>query len=410
MKKVSFYIIIGLVLAAIVVLLFLSNNEPERQFDPRVTLRKKDKLPYGTFIAFENLKHLFPLASIKVNKKEPAYWDSLSVEDSGQALIIISPQFFANEHEMRRMINFAEHGNDVFISAMIIDDDVKELLKCNVSYLDLPSIYYGTQGKGDSLVVSLSKPPFRHSFNYSYPGQRLDSRFITIDASITTTLGSSVDGQPNFIHFKTGKGNVFLHLAPLAFSNFFLLKRKNISYYENALSVISPNVKTVVWDEYYLGKRSGYGDDQEKKSNWFNSFMRHRGLREALLTAMGLLLLFVLFEMRRKQRYIPMMSKPRNDSMDFVKTIGRLYFEKGDHHNLARKMGAYFLEHVRNKYKLPTGNLDEEFIKKLQFKSGVPEPELREIVTFIQTINHNAIGNRQLADFYKKLEAFYLKA
>ena len=409
MRKFIPYIIIVLVLAAMSILLFTGNNERERLFDQRVTLRKKDKIPYGTFIAFENLKHLFPFASIKVNKKEPAYWDSLSVEDSGQALIIISPQFFANEHEMRRMISFAEHGNDVFISAMVIDNDVKNLLKCTASYLDLTGTYFGKQVGGDSLVVSLSKPPFRNSYNYSYPGHRLDSRFIKIDTEITTTMGSSGDGQPNFIHFKIGKGNVFVHLAPLAFSNFFLLKRKNIDYYENVLSVISPYVKKVVWDEYYLGKRNEY-DNKEKKSNWFNSFMRYRGLREALLTAMGLLLLFVLFEMRRKQRYIPVMSKPRNDSMDFVKTIGRLYFEKGDHHNLARKMSSYFLEYVRNKYKLQTGNLDDEFVKKLQFKTGVPETELQEIITFIRAINQNAIGNRQLAAFYKQLEAFYLKA
>ena len=409
MRKVIPYIVLGLVVAAIMMLLFTGSNERERLFDQRVTLRKKDKLPYGTFIAFENLKHLFPFASIKVNRKEPAYWDSLSVEDSGQALIIISPQFFANEHEMRRMISFAEHGNDVFISAMVIDNDVKDLLKCSASYLDLSSTYFGKQGTGDSLVISLSKPPFKNSYNYSYPGQRLDSRFIKIDPEITTTMGRSEDGQPNFIHFKIGNGNVFVHLAPLAFSNFFLLKRKNIDYYENALSVISPTVKKVVWDEYYLSKRNEY-EDKDKKSNWFNSFMRHRGLREALLTAMGLLLLFVLFEMRRKQRYIPVMSKPRNDSMDFVKTIGRLYFEKGDHHNLARKMSSYFLEYVRNKYKLQTGNLDDEFIKKLQFKAGIPETELQDLISFIRTINHNAIGNRQLADFYKKLEAFYLKA
>ena len=73
-------------------------------------------------------------------------------------------------------------------------------------------------------------------------------------------------------------------------------------------------------------------------------------------------------------------------------------------------MSSYFLEYVRNKYKLQTGNLDDEFIKKLQFKTGIPETELQDLISFIRTINHNAIGNRQLADFYKKLEAFYLKA
>ena len=36
-------------------------------------------------------------------------------------------------------------------------------------------------------------------------------------------------------------------------------------------------------------------------------------------------------------------------------------------------MTAYFLEHVRNQYKLPTGILNEEFITSLKFKSGADE-------------------------------------
>ena len=71
--------------------------------------------------------------------------------------------------------------------------------------------------------------------------------------------------------------------------------------------------------------------------------------------------------MRRKQRYIPVVAKPKNDSLDFVKTIGRLYYDKGDHKNLSRKMGAFFLEHVRSRYKLPTGTLNEEFINNSYF-------------------------------------------
>jgi hypothetical protein len=94
-----------------------------------------------------------------------------------------------------------------------------------------------------------------------------------------------------------------------------------------------------------------------------------------------------------------------------VKTIGRLYYDKGDHKNLCRKMGSYFLEHVRMKYKLPTGTLDEEFLKNLQYKSGVEESEIRSIVSFIKHLNEPvAINNKQLSDFHKQLESFYKKA
>ncbi len=97
--------------------------------------------------------------------------------------------------------------------------------------------------------------------------------------------------------------------------------------------------------------------------------------------------------------------------MDFVKTIGRLYYDKGDHKNLCRKMAAYFLEHVRNRYKLPTGTLDENFISQLRFKTGADEQEIRGIVAFIKYLDDApVIKTEALSDFHKQLESFYKKA
>ena len=223
-------------------------------------------------------------------------------------------------------------------------------------------------------------------------------------------MGEDDLGRPNFIRLQAGKGNLYIHLAPLAFTNYFLLKNENIKYYEKALSVIGPDTRKIIWDEYYLNKKM-FNEDSEKKKGWFSVLSRYPALKAALLTAIFTLLLYVLLEMRRKQRYIPVVKKPRNDSMDFVKTIGRLYFDKGDHKNLCRKMSAYFLEHVRNKYKLLTSTLDEEFVKKLQYKSGAEEYEVRGIVSFIKYAeNAPAISDKQLTDFHKQLESFYKKA
>jgi hypothetical protein len=124
-----------------------------------------------------------------------------------------------------------------------------------------------------------------------------------------------------------------------------------------------------------------------------------------------LLLLFVLMEMRRKQRYIPFVKPPKNDSLDFVKTIGRLYYDKGDHKNLCRKMAAYFLEHVRAVYKIPTNLLDDKFIRTLQYKSDATEFEIRSIVSFIKFMDDGGmVGKGQLISFHQELESFYKKA
>lgn len=394
--------------AAIVALILTGNNRKEKQLDERITLRKQDKIPYGTYVAYKGLQHLFPKASIHTNRSEPGYWDSLSNYESGQALVIITGKFNADEGEMKKLISFVEKGNDVFISARTISYSAGDILDCQVNTSDISSYYEEEITIKDSLNLTLSHPPFKKESSYSYPGRKLDASFSEIDENTTEVLGMNDLSLPNFIRLRAGKGNLFIHLAPMAFTNYFLLHKSNIGYYDKALSVINPQATKVVWDEYYLNKR--FLDENNAKKGWFNVLSRYPGLKAALLTAILTLLLYVLLEMRRKQRAIPVVTKPANDSMDFVKTIGRLYFDKGDHKNLCRKMSAYFMEHVRNKYKLLTGSLDEEFMKKLQYKSGAEEQEVREIVSFIKYLDDaQAISHKQLTHFHKQLELFYKK-
>lgn len=414
MKKAIPYILASIILGAATLLIFLSDDD-KRVLNERLSFRKKEKIPYGTYVAFDALRSLFPSASISTTTASPGDWDSLSNYGEGQALIIVSPYFYADEFEMKKLVRFIENGNDVFISAAIVSEDAKEILNCGISYLDLYDLYDNRSIEEDTLEVSLSNPPFERSYSYQYPGKKLDCHFFRYDTATTTVLGNSHTGQANFIHLKAGKGNLYFHLAPMAFTNYFLLHGRNIGYYEDVMSVIPRSTKTVVWDEYYLTKRNTQQRPETKKG-WLATLLATENAAGKRSFAAGFwvlllaLLVYVLMEMRRKQRYIPVIKKPANDSLDFVKTIGRLYFDKGDHKNLCRKMSAYFLEHVRNRYKLPTYELSEEFIQALKFKSGVPEEELRSIVFFIRDLDLSpVITAHQLAYFHKQLESFYSK-
>lgn len=105
---------------------------------------------------------------------------------------------------------------------------------------------------------------------------------------------------------------------------------------------------------------------------------------------------------------IPPHPQPTNESLDFVKTMGRLYYERRDHLNLARKMSVYFMEHVRSAYKLSTHTLDEAFTEALHYKSGYPEEELKEIISFIQSLKgEGTVNEQQLIHFHNQLESFY---
>ena len=421
MKKYLPYLFAVLILAGVILLFATGKSKQKKKLNELITLRKQDKIPYGTNIAYRCLPYLFPDATIFTSKQEPGFWDSLSTYDAGQAYIAVVDDFSADADEMRRLLKFASHGNDVFISAKTVSDEVTESLNCSIQDLSTPGFSQDDNGvliaKDDTLRVKLRKPFFTTDSVFSYPGRKFSAEFIKLDETITNKIGDGENGKTNFIHMKAGSGNIYLHLAPLAFSNYFLLHRNNIRYYEMIMSVIDSSVTKVVWDEYFMAKGQRRKENNRRRKDWFTVLMNSKNeagdkpFIPAFLVLLFLLLLYVLLEMRRKQRYIPVLSQPRNDSMEFVKTIGRLYYDKGNHKNLARKMASYFLEHIRSKYKLTTGTMDEEFIKRLQFKSAVPDYEIRGIVSFIKYLDESAdISQLQLTEFYKQLETFYQKA
>lgn len=416
LKKYIPHILIGLIIISVALLFLTGSNDRPRKLNERLSFRKNDKIPYGTFVAFQALQQLFPATEIFAEKREPGYWDSLSNYESDQALLIVSPVFNADETELNKLVHFVEEGNDVFISTMRTTEDVEKMLHLSIKYSDVYDRPYDISSYPDTMTISLNVPALGVEQIYSYPGKSLDFSLQQWDETTTTPLGFDKRNRPNLVHLRAGKGNLYFHLAPMAFTNYFLLYGNNIRYYEQMLSLISKRTRKLVWDEYYLAKPAG-DDPNNKKPNWLSVLMNmendsgKKPFKTAIWLAIGLLIAYVLLEMRRKQRVIPVIRKPKNDSLDFVKTIGRLYHDKGDHENLARKMAAYFLEHVRSRYKLQTSKLDEEFLVNLRHKTGVDDGELRPIIAFIQSLDHSRnVSDRELAQFHKHLESFYKKA
>ncbi len=374
--------------------------------DNQVTLRKNDKKPYGLYVAYERLADLFPKANITTSDDQPGQWDSIAFFGSDQAVIIFSPRVMASQYEFRNLVRFAENGNDVFISTLTISSSISSYARLDVDYSDI-SWFNNNSLAADGMTESLVTP---WSGQYSYKGKRMEGYFDPLDTTLATPLGRGHEGKVNFIHLKAGKGNVYIHLSPLSFSNYFLLQPGNINYYEKALSVINPNVTHVVWDEYFLNNRPE-DQNESKSNNWFSSMAKNRELLAALLIAAGFLLLYVILGMRRRQRSIPAQPPLRNDSLDFVKTVGRLYFEKGDHTNLARKMTVYFLEHLRSRYQLATGLLNDEFIQQVVERTGVAEDEVRPIIdTAVRLQSNVSVNDKQLETYYRRLEKFYQQA
>ena len=207
--------------------LFSCNGKEKKKLDERVTLWRKDKIPYGTYVAYENMQHLFPNAEITTNNASPT---NLLNQEGKKAYVIITPVMDPDESETNAIINMAGEGSHIFISAFRIGDSLLHALKVRPAfrYLSLDE---------DTMQLSVYHPLTHDSLSYIYPGRAAHNYADSIEEQYTTVTGKDYRGRPNMLRFTyKGGGSIILHFEPLAFSNFFLLHKQNMSYYSNVFS------------------------------------------------------------------------------------------------------------------------------------------------------------------------------
>jgi hypothetical protein len=171
------------------------------------------------------------------------------------------------------------------------------------------------------------------------------------------------------------------------------------------MSYLINDAGNVYWDDFYNSQHSAQSGDF---SEW-QVLMRYASMRWALWLAVVLLLLYVVFESKRRQRIIPDKPPVTNTSLEFVDAIGQLYYQQHNNYNLAHKMIIHFMEYIRSRYYLNTNVLNDEFIASLARKSLVPEGEIRALLQMVHHIQlEENISDDDLKDFYNRIQQFYI--
>lgn len=400
MKKLIYLFPFLLLLAGIYVFV---NSKEEKEFDKKISFKKNDTRPYGTKVLFTSLKNVYKEKRFILNQKSPNYWcyeDSIIHGDN--VLFIHTKQFEPTYEELKLLEAFVYNGNTIFISSANFNETTTDFFDVETNQ-DLFSQFKLTN-YSDSVNVHLKKPLFATDTNYLNYGFTTNTKFIDFDSSKTVVVGENHTQQPNFIALKIGEGNLYLHTDPFLFTNYFILKDGNSDYLNKCLSLLPTNANKFIWDEYYTNPK----DVIQKNESPLRVLFSYSSFKWAFWTLIFLGIIYGLINIKRKQRYIQFIPAPVNDSIEFAKTIGRLYYEKQDHSNLAQKMATYFLEHVRTKYLLNTNTLDEAFVTKLSGKSGYDDLKIREIINTISIIKSNKyINENSLNKIYLQFQQFY---
>lgn len=385
------------IILPLIILLFavwiIVQHYSSKPVDWRINCNSYSKSPYGCYVLNDMFKILFPEQVIEYNNECFAASLDTSISDS-RNLIIISPGFKPDNYDINALLNFVAKGNHLFISSTYFDDSFLDTLNVKLTRPLIDSSMF----KPGKEMVFLKEQKVCVDSVYRYNRNMPLYSFSDFDSLHIAILGANRDGGINFICISLGKGKIYLHSQPLVFTNYHLLYG-NTNYASIVLSYLP--VQRTIWDNYYK-------PDRFVNTSPVRYILTQPALRTSYYLLLFTLLLYLVIESKRRQRFIPVIKPPENRSLEYVKTIGDLYFHQHDHADLAKKKVIYLKEFLREQYYITQLTNTPEFVGIVASKTGVATAQVSQLLKMVQHYETTTtISEDNLIDFNQKLELFY---
>lgn len=377
-------------------MLWLSACVPQKkQTNWSLSFSKDSKDPYGTYLSYQALTSMLHQQPVTLNSGSRLANLGYRLRKQGGTSFIcmVGNGFYPDKRDVDSLFSMIAQGHQVLLAANNFDSYLLDKLDI-ISTGD-----YDPQQDTTVNVFLLSDKKLPIRFTHDDKGLYLRNCFKNKSQPARyLTLGTTEKQTPNFIVYKIGNGHLLLHASPMVFSNYFLLQGNNKHYLEQVFSYIPNTIDHIYWSDFMF-KRNSHSD--------WRVLWEHPATKTALLLSLLGLLVYILFEIKRKQKAIPVLPPVENASVAFVETIGRLYYNKKNHHNLAEKMVQHFLEYVRHQYYLNTSQLDKDFIKQLAAKSGQSIAATDSLIYTIKEVLKGVNTNDQyLYALYSQIQLF----
>ncbi len=408
-KKLKIYI--GLLLFILLGIVYVESIKP-KEINWFPSYAAKDKIPYGTYILHKEMSSLFDEENVRDVYENPY----LFLKDSTNrgTYFFVDNALNFGEDEFNKLLSFVKRGNNVFIATNGV----------HIDELNIKTKSFNSTSFEEKFYQKMSNPSFKDK-EYHFDRDFSNLYFSKIDTLKTTVLGellikdgndSIIGTKPNFIKNSYGEGNFYLHTFPEAFTNYNMLLDTNYEYVANVLSYLNKNNSKkekasggvdsvgsdaiILWDTYYKTGKS-------RITSPMHYILSSKHLKWAYYIALIGVLFFIIFKGKRNQRFIPVVTPLKNQSLAFTRTIANMYYEKSDHKNIAAHKINYFLEYIRTHYRLSTLKIDAIFYENLASRSGNSLEEVKKIFKQIAVVeSKEKITQEELIALNKTIEEF----
>jgi|GEM_PF-139089 len=292
--------------------------------------------------------------------------------------------FFVNgtltpdKFETEMLLKFVAEGNTVVIASSELGGHFYDSLGITNRYN-----YGKNEFFNDSIqrLVSIHFYPKINKVNqsiFTISERRIkfDSYLYSIDSNYTSVIASKGDTLPIAMKVQHGRGIFLLVSSPQLFTNYGIVKPESNKLITSILTLLPKNM--VLWSNYYKFNRTNVS------SSPLRYILSQEGLRWAYYLFLIVSSVYIIFSIKRTQRAIPIVKPYSNDTLDFVNTIGTLFFQSKDHRLIALKKIQYFFDFLRTNYYLNTSKFDKDFFEKASLKLQI---SMEDTISLFSKIN-----------------------
>lgn len=412
-----------------------------------------DKQPFGCFVFDSVLTQSLP-NGYHVTKKTFFQLDQEHAKEKISVLMVVDQQNL-KQLDVKYLCNIARRGGKVMVVASssfddgrnadtVVVDELERTFKVKIEdglYFSLRGILSGLKAHdndmydtiywnnretmyaaqsyrmfynmvGGTLFVDSVPKVKRLAYTLSTAGYdyRHDSLYVGDFTSFDTIVDEkerieridtfAIKKVPTAVSVPYGKGEVIFVSSPLLFTNYGMLEGNTSVYIFRLMSYLAdlPVYRT----EAYVKTDAMLVAEQSP----FREFIKRPPLRWALYLALLGVVLFMIFTARRRQRVIPIMSKPANRSLEFIQLIGTLYYQRKDHVDLVRKKFKLFAEELRKTAGVDISdvNTDDREYLLLAEKTGMNSDRLKKVIRQIRLVLHSE-GNISVEEMRSLIDA-----
>lgn len=376
---------IGIIICVLfVILLLFATSGDSNKINWQPTFGAKDKIPFGTFVLYEELKKESYFELSEPKNLEYFLDDHFSSQDSNEIetltpifeyrknLILIEERSYFSESVNEKLIEFVKEGNTVLFSSSWIP--VHLLDTTEEHFTSLSSLMNDTVrmrvGENEELLYSKGRQFQQFSDNN------------LANATYGYSLGSDSLWKPNVLQFKIGMGELIIHSFPYSFTNYYMLD-SNLAYRNHVESLVNglPKQQTI-WAKSYRNR------PKIKSEHELSVLLSKPALNYAWKLLIIGLVLYTLFKVKREQRIIPEILPLANNSKEFIEVVSRVQLKEQDFNGLSQKKYIYILDYLRQHYYIDINMSGSELSALLEAKTPLNKPKSKTFAKYLERLKN----------------------